>query len=180
MKVASLRILTVFILSSLIALSLAPSLTQVRADTNASGTCGTSQICSVYIAANGCMACNSTPYVSVSNVHWTASNRTLGFTTDGNSGTSATANVTIPKSAVRGQDATNIKTYVKGALLPSSQVKITMNATCFFTAFNVTFASPVNAALSLGILDIPTFPAASVTLLTILLAAIVPSLRRKQ
>jgi hypothetical protein len=174
-----MRILAPLILSFLIILYLSASSVEVRADANASGVCGTSQTCNINLSGNSCYPCNQTYYASITNVHWTSSNRTLGFTANGDSGTSATTNVTIPKSAVLNQSAANIKIYVKYALLPSSQVKIRTNSTDFFTAFNVTFASPVNAAISLGIVGVSTFPATSLSLLSLLLLAAIPSLRKK-
>ena len=151
---------------------------EVRADSNASGVCGTGQICNINLASNGCMRCNSTGVVYITNVQWFASNKTLTFTANGDPGVSATNNVTIPKGAVLNQNSANIKVYVKGSLLPNYLVKIKMNSTAFFTAFNVTFASPVSAAISLGIIGVTAFPLPSLVVLGTLFAISIPKLRK--
>lgn len=174
-----MRAVSLFLISFMLLLCLSSRTYEVWAQSSATSPCGSTQTCTINLSANTCSRCNSTIFADISNVHWNATNRTLGFTADGASGGTATANISIPKTAVLNRNAGNIKVYVKGVQVPTSQVRVAMNSTHFFTAFNVTFASPVNAAISLGIIGVSMFPNGLLALLTLLSVAILPISSRK-
>lgn len=158
-------------------LALAPHASEVLADST-SVPCG-SGTCIISATDTTCTGpCNSTAFLRIYDVGYISSNKTLQFTLN-STGTSALANVTIPKAAVENQNQANLHVYLKGVQLQSSMVKITSNSTSFFTAFNVTFASPVNAAISLGIIIAP-IPALSIVFTGTLVSVIGIALSRSR